>query len=70
MWQKYPKQETWYRIVRSGFVTLTFLLREENSFFVLQVENLPEVKIQMCVNTLEDAKINADQHVKHALIWN
>lgn len=69
MWTYDSKNEFWYRRVTSGFVTLIFIIKEENEKFAFNFIGNQSSGSQYYCNTIEQAKETADQDIKHALRW-
>lgn len=69
MWKKYPKTNNWYKIVTSGFLTLTFVIRPKEHIHELSLKDLPENYVEIISNDIAEAQIVADQHIRHALKW-
>jgi len=69
MWTYDSKNEFWYRRVTSGFVTLIFTIKEENSKFLFNFIGNQSAGSWYHCNTIEQAKETADQDIKHALRW-
>lgn len=68
MWKKFSNSDSWYKKVTSGFITLTFIIKPTENF-LLYVDGLTDNQVELLSWNIEDAKIVADQHIKHALKW-
>lgn len=69
MWKYDSTNKSWYRRVTSGFLTLIFTIKEENSQFTFNFIGNQSSSIQYHCYTIEQAKETADQDIKRALRW-
>lgn len=69
MWKYDSVDNSWYRRVTSGFLVLTFIIREEAFLYVLRLLENRSSCITLCTDSIEMAKQNANAHIKHALRW-
>ena len=69
MWKYDSVDNRWYRLVTSGFLTLTFTLEIQDDLFLLKLLDNRSSTIKLCASSIEHAKQSANEHIKHALKW-